>query len=169
MLCQKIDRPMSANRDKRELHIDNNFDSSTRLFIIVFARPLVRMDLLPLLHPFGYLHVMYARALPLGISTGIGTVIGLSCMPGSTCQTLGTSRPLTPPRDLYWRRKRTLSSVCVFSQCEAALSDSEFSTSCTRYARPSDVIQDSTSVPRNDEMLETATEFTFRTRRLPTY
>jgi hypothetical protein len=88
MLCQKIDRPTSANSNKREIHVDNNFDSSTRLFIVVFARSLVRMNLLPFLYPFGYLHVMYARALPLGVRAGVGAVIGLSRIPGSTCQAL---------------------------------------------------------------------------------
>lgn len=84
-----IDIPLCANRDERKLHIDDYFDGSTRLFIIVCARCLVRMNLLPLLHPFGHLHVMYARALPLGARARVGAVVGLSRMPGSACQALG--------------------------------------------------------------------------------
>jgi hypothetical protein len=85
----KIDIPMGADRDKRKPRVDNDFDSSTRLFIIVCARFFVRMNLLPFLDPFGHLNVMYARALPLRVGPGLGTVIGLSCMSGSTSNSLG--------------------------------------------------------------------------------
>jgi hypothetical protein len=40
------------------------------------------------------------------------------------------------------------------------MSDSSLSTKFTRYARPSDVIHDSTFVPRNHEMFQTATKLT---------
>jgi hypothetical protein len=85
---KKVDIPLCADGDKRELHIDNNFGSPTRLFIIHCARSLIRMNLFPFLHPFGHLHVMHARALPSGGGSRNGTVIGLSCMSGSVSKRL---------------------------------------------------------------------------------
>lgn len=84
-ICEEkhIDLPLCADGDKRELHVDNNFDSPTRLFILYCARSLVRVNLFPFLHPFGNLHVMHAKALPSGVGSRVSTVIGLSCMSGS--------------------------------------------------------------------------------------
>lgn len=56
----KVDIPLSAYGDERELHVDNNFGSPTRLFIIHCARSLVWVNLFPFLHPFGHLNVMHA-------------------------------------------------------------------------------------------------------------
>jgi hypothetical protein len=64
IMLNEIDSPTGANRDERKLRVDGNFDSSSRLLVIIRARFFVGMNLLPLLHPFGHLHVMYACALP---------------------------------------------------------------------------------------------------------
>lgn len=85
---KKSDIPLCADGNKRELHVDNNFGSPTRLFIIHCARFLVWMNFFPLLHPFGHLHVMHARALPSGVGSRLVTVIGLSCMSGSVSKCL---------------------------------------------------------------------------------
>jgi hypothetical protein len=109
---KEIDLPTGANRDKRELHIDNDFDSSTRLFIIICAHSFVRMNLLPFLYPFGHLNVMYAPALPSGVRSRLGTVIGLSHMSGTTGISLVENLSIKSARgDLCRQKKRTFASV----------------------------------------------------------
>lgn len=119
MMCEErkeVDIPLCADGDKGELQVDNNFGSPTRLFIIRIhcARSLVRMNLFPFLHPFGHFHVMHTRALPSGVGSVHGTVIGLSCMSGTVSKRLVEKRSVNSAMESV-SAEETYLGVCLVS------------------------------------------------------
>jgi len=87
-------------------------------------------------------------------------------MLGSIGKCLVEKPSINSATELVSAEENTSGSAWVPSECGVMASDSSISISCTTYTRPSDVIQDSTSVLRNDEIFETVTEFLSEYERL---